>query len=69
MHSKECCEAPGRICSEKIVLCIFDASTATKWGFSNIFGRYPDLKNCSLYVIVLEDYGLFWNDRNNKLGH
>ena len=51
------------------MLCIFDASTLTKWGFSYIFGRDPDLKNCSLYVIAHEEFGLTWNHSNNKLGY
>ena len=28
-HSKVCCETPGRVCSENIVLCMLDASTTT----------------------------------------
>ena len=44
----------------EIVLCIFDASTMTWWGFSNIFLKEVQIyiKNCSLYVNVHEGVGL-----------
>ena len=67
-HLKVCCEAPGRIGSEKssavYLLCFHDDIVG--YQYQQYFCKIcPDLKKCSLHVIVYEGFVLFWMYSNN----